>query len=772
MAYVKRSYGAANGDPLTINYEADEDDFMFLIDVHQYGTDPTSISGWTQLTYNKVVASNSHTVWYRRATASEPTSVTVSVSPSLNRHGMQLIVCGGVDTTTAFDVSHTSRTSSSVAKPSFPAITPVTANSLILYINIPNNEPMIAEPGAIKIARTGAATVHSQINSYYTYSKGASVTVPALDIYSEKDQNINPTAITIALRDDGNNHRKGYVDVALPPAELLHMLGRNGETGHLSGPTTKITNLYNSGAGPISPTIQSVTPTDNTNPYNGGLSQFEFEEGIKSSGYSATISTTTNCALIGTSITSAKNLQGEIISLSSTAPPVYYDALGKQAKHFMIGDGTNYQSFKIDAIDSVPTGSEGAICVLLEIDGGFESEEYGTVTSTVLQNIDNFAMSGVAPTAYLAASFGFLYKHNTMLILGGSTTFPAGMGTAVECSRTSSLRTISNQNQQSEAQYFSAHKIQVGDGTTQTIWSCEDESVGFPGAYNLSDRKIQVQVSEGNFGITFKASASCNINIKGATFNGGNFSPWGFESGTSTSATYSESGAKVQFHAPTLEDIGRAFTGVSFKSCKRIALNGADISGGGCIIEASTDAASSIEPLSAATQAALQLLLDDIATVNFKDCPVAIRIEYTGATSPTVNFDAIIVSGNTVDLHFNATNAVQLTANMQNGSNITTTAISGSATGVTIANDITATINVNVSGAEITILTAGTQTELFHVETASTSEAYVYTYSSDFNGSIQVYKPGYKPYWLASNVFSNSNQTITVNLDEDPASQI
>jgi hypothetical protein len=70
----------------------------------------------------------------------------------------------------------------------------------------------------------------------------------------------------------------------------------------------------------------------------------------------------------------------------------------------------------------------------------------------------------------------------------------------------------------------------------------------------------------------------------------------------------------------------------------------------------------------------------------------------------------------------------------------------------------------NVAGAEITILTAGTQTELFHVETGTTSEAYVYTYSTDFNGDIQVFKQGYKPYWLASNAFSNSNQTITVNL--------
>jgi hypothetical protein len=498
------------------------------------GGDSQRNNGWTNLSYNKQFY-HTNSIWYRKASAIEPTSITADTggTTATNGHGTQLIVFGGVDTTTPFDVSTVSRTAGASANPSWPAITPVTANSLIFYICLPINEPMIAEPGPLKNLRSTPNSDHCQINTYYTYSKGASVTVPALSCISEKDANIEPPLITIALRDDGNGLNKAYVDVDNPPVELIHMLGRNGETGHLSGTTTKITNLYNGGAGPIQPTIQGITPSDNTNSYAGGLNQFNFEEGITASGYSSGAGSPQECGLIGTSIVAAKNLENEILSLSSTGSVVYYDALGVQAKHFFIGDGTNYRAFQIDALDSKPSGSEGPISVVFEVDGGFESEEYGTVTSTVLQNIDNFAMSGNATEGYQTMAFGFLYKQNTMLILGGSTTFPASMETAIECSRTGSLRTVSNQNQQSTTQYLSAQPIQVGDGTIQTIWSNAGHSIAFPGASNVSERRIQVQVSEGNFGITWKASASCDFDIRG-TFHGGNYSPWGFESGTST----------------------------------------------------------------------------------------------------------------------------------------------------------------------------------------------------------------------------------------------
>lgn len=763
MAYVKDSYSAGGTDAVTVAYTAQEDDFLFLVSSRYLGSDPSTPSGWTALSYTAVEESGSHNIiWYRRATSSEPTSVTVTASlGGTGKHSCQLVVCRGVDTTTAFDVTLTERSSSSAASADSAAITPTTANTLILYLVIPNNKTIAPTPGLIKVARTGTSIEHGSIYSYYTYGKGASVAVTSHKFHSENDANINPTILSIALRDDGNNNRKGFVDKDTPPADLLHFLGLNGNSGDLTG-TAEVN------VSATVTTLQGTSTTNNTNPQ--GSQQLSFEDGFTCAGYSTTF-TKVNCPVIGTSLAASVDIEADLISFTSAGDAAFYQSFDDLSKHFGVGDGTNFRMFKVDAVDTVPSGKDTPIVSILEVDGGFESVDFGTVSSTVLQNIDHFVMAGPGNSTYDVNGFGFVYRLNTMIIMGGSTNFPASMSTAVECSRTGSLRTINNQSQQSDTQFYCAHAIQVGDGTTATVWNSQNHSIAFPPASDTTERKVQVQASSGNFGIIWDASASCNFDMRG-TFDGGNFAPWGLASGTSTSATYNESGAKVIGHAPVLRDIGREWTGVSFTLCSRIAMNGADISGGGCIIDGSTDSTSSITPLAAATEGALQLLLNDIASTTFKNCPVAIRIEYTGAGAPNVNFDAITVSGNTVDLHFNATNAVQLTANMQNGSNITTTAISGSATGVTISNDVTVTITVNVTGAEITFLNRGTQTEVYHVETGSTTQGYTYTYSSDVNLDIQVYKPGYIAYWNDQEALLSTDQTINVVLESEPASQI
>jgi hypothetical protein len=762
MAYVVDKQSAGGADSLTITFEAAADDYLILMHSRQYGTVPSTPTGWTALSYTKVEENGGkNEIWHKRATSTGSDSVTVSTTVGTGRHGLQLVIVRGADATTAFDVTPTSRSSSSGATASSASITPAAADCLILHLVIPNDRTMIPAPGMLKILRSNTQLQHADAYSYYSYSKAAGATFPAITYTPELDLNINPTIVTIAFRDDGNNNRKGYVDVDNPPADIIHLLGTNGQTGNLTGTAQKdVTSAIT--------TVQSISSSYNTNTL--GAQQPSFEEGFLSSGVSTSGSTQT-CGVIASELAATVDIDGDIIGFTSGGDRTFYQSFGYLAKNLAIGDGTNFDLFRVDAVDTVPSGSEAPILCVVEVGAGFENETVGTMSASVRQAIDHIVMISPAPTTYDVNGFGFLYRHNTMIILGGSTSFPAGMSTAVECARTSSLRTVNNQGQQTESQYLTGHKIQFGDGTTQTTTDFQDQSITFYGAPSVSDRKVQIQVSEGVLGVTWKLSSTDVVDLRG-TFNGGDFHEWGLESGSSTSASVSEDGCKVISHNPKLQPIGRAWTGVTWKSCKRLEINGSDISGG-CTIDSSTDATASITPLVAATQAALQSLLDNIANAIFTNNPVAIRIEYTGASAPTVNFDAIVVSGNTVDLHFNATNAVQLTANMQNGSNITTTAISGSATGVTIANDVTATVTVNVTGAEITFLETGTQTEVYHVETGSTTQGYTYTYASDTTIDIQVNKPGYKPYWSGGSVIlGSSNQTIPVVLEKDPASQI
>jgi len=107
---------------------------------------------------------------------------------------------------------------------------------------------------------------------------------------------------------------------------------------------------------------------------------------------------------------------------------------------------------------------------------------------------------------------------------------------------------------------------------------------------------------------------------------------------------------------------------------------------------------------------------------------------------------------------------------MQNGSNATTSAISGSAVGVTISNDVTFTVVMSVTGAELTILQTGTQTEDYHVETSATgTEAFVFTAPLGNNVDIQVFKPGYKPFWEGNRDLGSADSTLNVTLEVDDA---
>ena len=267
MAYPKDVFIASSGGTsVTVNYAAIENDFMFLVHQKKYGAVSGTPSGWTALSYNSVGSSGfSNDIWYRRATASEPTSVTITSTGT--DQDAQLIVCRGVHVTTAFDVTVTSRTSASANKVTSTAITPVTANSLILNICINNDAQIVPTPGPIKIAR-------NNILSYYTYGAGASVAVPAHDYFSMIDSNINPALVTIALRDDGNDNRIGFVDISSPPASVVHLLGASGETGHLTG--TAPLDL----TATIS-TLQGISTSYKSNSGAGG-----FEEGTTSAGYS------------------------------------------------------------------------------------------------------------------------------------------------------------------------------------------------------------------------------------------------------------------------------------------------------------------------------------------------------------------------------------------------------------------------------------------------------------------------------------------------------
>lgn len=679
MARPVTAFSISGSESLALIYEALEDDYLILESTWKYGSTPGVPSGWTALSFTNCTQNGSgNAVWHRRATASEPT-ITPTITPTgcgVN-HGLQMQVIRGADTVTAFDVTPVSRASGSVALPTTPVITPAQAGALLLYIIMPNSFAMFPQLGPLKISRSGGIIPSGRINSYYSYSAGAGVAVPSINIYAERDINVNPTVIVIAFRDDGSNQNVGYIDMANPPADIIHILGFNGETGSLTG--TPEIDLSSTGTNVV-PTIQGTTTTYNTNP--SGSTQTAFEEGFNAAGYSTGFSTQT-CAITASSIATPVDLENEIVSLSSFGDAGMYDLYDAQAKVFGVGDGTNFRLFQIDAIDALPSGSKLPIVSVLEIDGGFESEEHGTVNATVLQNLDTFVMAGPALGTYRANGFGFLYLHRIMTILGGTSGFPSSMEIAVLCSETGSLRTINAQGQQSRSQFYSAHSIQVGNGVIATRWTSRNHALEFPGPINIPGRRIQVKVTAGKFGFRWKASATCYFDIGVCAYNCGNFSPWGPLSGSSTSATIIEDGALVIGATPILYDLGRPWANVTITNSKELQLNDADISG---VLLASY----CVDPTCITIDS--QVKLTKLANAGFtqnSDVAITITGEHSSLTLPGNMYFA----GNVTDIEYTGTTT--LTLSVPASSNLDTGKVVGN---VVIAPELL-TLTVDISGA-------------------------------------------------------------------------
>ena len=678
MAYPSAVVSVNGTSSAVLNYSADEDDYMFIVSTRQYDfSTPTTPSGWTKETYNTNGSNNcaSH-IWSRRATSSEPTSVTIGAGNS--SHDATLYIIKGVDTTTAYDVSFVSRASGNSTQPQSPSITPTNANTLIFMICVQMRRNLIPEPGLIKFARTGGAGAGA--NAYYTYGQGASTAVTAHDWIWERDENLNPAIVVFALRDNGDDHRFGYVPKDSPPADIVSIMGASGGyTGYL----TDTRNIN------IASTVTTLDGQTTSHRQSDGANQ-EFEVGFAAFGYRAN-NPANDFSINCHSRTPSIDLENEIISFSTLGDPDMYLPYADQGKFFGIGDASNFRIWKVDALDTKPSGSEGAFPIAIEVDGGFENTEVGTVNSTLLQAITHIMMAGPSDSPYEENGVGFLYILNTMEIVGGSTTFPANFDTGVVMARTSSLRTVSNQSQQATNQFFCTQAVSAGDGAIETYWDSSGSSVEFVGAYDEDEKRVQGQISENKIGFIVNASDDCTINISNMQFSMGNFQFWKFESGTSTSATYTESGTTIISATPTLEDIGRAIAGMTFSGCKELTKNSADMSGGNTI-ESCVD--TNAITITGATQAAIQSDIDDLANCNFTSNNVAIRIEYTGTGDITLSFDAITWTSNTTDIHYNATNTSALTANMNNGANASTSAVSGSATTVTINNTITVKVTV------------------------------------------------------------------------------
>jgi len=427
--------------------------------------------------------------------------------------------------------------------------------------------------------------------------------------------------------------------------------------------------------------------------------------------------------------------------------------------------GNAYRVFMISALNSIPNALIQHTCVIDLSDTGRQfgsdilnggSFDLSDVTAIVV-GIHKISGTKVSPV------FSEFTALRPAVMVGGRASKPLKTVGFVEAIYTHRIRTITNQSGASDTQFTSMQSVQIGDGSSETYFSDTFASFGVvPSASDLLNRQ-QYQVDAGNAKFLIHTSAACTVDLTNYTVQD---APFEMNAGCSASATYVLSGLKViNSTSVVLQDV---FAGTesdaTFTNCGEITHNGADLSGGHTFN-------GSYVTITGITQAALQTALNNFANCVFRNSAAAITVSYTGTGDISLTFSGMTFSGNTADIFYTSTSASTLTAVMSD-SDATTSDTGGLAVAVTISNDVIFTINISPTGAELTLLATGTQTEYLHTETASTSNDYTFTAPLATAVDIQVYLAGYKPYWESNRDLGSANSSLTIELVADPGSQI
>jgi hypothetical protein len=193
---------------------------------------------------------------------------------------------------------------------------------------------------------------------------------------------------------------------------------------------------------------------------------------------------------------------------------------------------------------------------------------------------------------------------------------------------------------------------------------------------------------------------------------------------------------------------------VTFRRCKQITLGGATMSD--CVITRSTATTALLAGSSVST----------LSNTSFTSSGTGHAIEITGGTTHTLN--GITFSGYAASNGSTGNEAVYV--NIASGSVTinSDSAISVRTAGATVtvvAGQKTLTVTGIVSGSDVVILTAGTDTVLAQNDGSTnpvTSFAYSYTYSAGVFVDVAVYKAGYVPYIVRNYLLENGNASLPV----------
>lgn len=691
-------------------------------------------------------------VFEMKTAAGSETERTFQHSGGSIEFSMYVLVWSGVDTTAAIEAqtgdTFSNGTGTAIRSPS--SVTTTGNNRVIIQAAcvdanaVPVLDPsmMALTPGPFMNAASGNVGAATAVG--WTVRAGSGTSAAPDVICAHRDTTV---VVTIALKPADATDAPPYL--ASAPYDYFALMRSTANTGPFYGAGT-----FDAVADGVASINGNSTTADTVELINKqglggqsdsiGLNTASAEVGMRVGGWSIdSVDLSTNNVIICHP------------SASIAAP---FDTQAKSGFALGLRSGTgNYRFFNLGGSNSMPNLREGWNAVMIDVtDSGNSIEDDGTFAAGSVDGVvvgSNKALSGT--TTQVAVSD--LATANRITIVGGSSADPAKVSSFRDGVAPFATFPTPSQTMQ---------QVQIGDGSTKTYFYSPNtvlapyDRAGTTSVNNQTDAGYSADC-------LVYASASDTIKLDDMVLDGDGTTPLAFHASTSASATYTWAGLKVIRRVVTLRDVFSAIGGATFSQCAEVVHNNADLSGGNTFDGCTGTQAITI---TGATQEALQAAIDLLANCTFSNSTTyGLTISFTGTGNVSLNAPSSL----TVDeLFYTSTNASALTIVVgSSGSSFANTQYGGSATGVTISNDKTLTVNISVTGAEVTLLERGTQTEIDHSETATTTYTYTYTYSSDTNADLQVYLPGYDAYWNDTVVLGDADQSISVTLNKVLGSQ-
>jgi len=747
MAYIVASYSSAVSPNLEVFFEANTDDIILLTYSDRYATySPPSWTGWNAVSYNKTTYNGGdNAVWWKRATATGSDSVAITVSNNacwLNAH-----VIRWVDTINAFDVTTVSRATSNQNPLQSNQISPVTDNTLIFHHMFSDGYAGVFDANIVNASDFYKAG-HSYHYSAFSYANSGDTT-PVENFYFANTWTRSFTWITFAFRDDWTNKKVWYVDDSIMSSDIILPAWSLNSHGIFTGSTANV-DLTSTGSNLI-PTVNGYATSI---PYNFGsiwwVSHWTDYRSV-------------NCALACTSRSAAFDINNKIIAVRSKDDGMKtpYQPIGK---NIIVWDWTNFRRYKIDAKDTSPSSSTLNVPILINPSALTHKEDWGTVDTTVLNNIDHFAIAGSQPNGYAGSSYDRVIALSYLPMTWGSTTFPCNLNDVVKASKIQDVKTVQAQSWMATGQFICFQSIKLTNGI---IWDSTGQSIEYAWAYNETLLRTNVQINSWDLFFEIDTWTGNDFTLSTQSINMWDYHWFKLTSGNPLGSWNVVSNAKLQ-----LEALDSWVVWYTFDSCEEIQFTTMHDFSAGNIFSNSIDA--QVITLTWATQTALQALLDNLANCTFLNNAVAIRLEYTWTWNISLDFDWITFTNNTIDVHYDSTNTSALTAVMENWSNVVTTAFSGSATGITIsAPSKWIEFTWLESGSFVLIVpaweyaaTAWTN-KRFYKSSSSTSETYLATIEEDVD--ISILHPDYDPIYITSYTVWATQSNYPVQQKEDRA---